>query len=67
MQADPPPWIEMCANRFELVTQWGQPVDKVWAMGMFKAWLDGRIDSAPPHVYDGGIPQKGDEHVQPLE
>ena len=36
MQAKPK--VEMCANRFELVTQLGQPVDKAWAMGMFKTW-----------------------------
>jgi hypothetical protein len=64
MQADSPPKVEMCANRFELISRWGQPVDKEWALRVFNVWLDQRMDLTHPTVYDGVIPQKGDEHGQ---
>jgi hypothetical protein len=60
-----PPKIEMCANRFELISRWGQPVDKVWARDMLERWLQQRLDLTDPSVYDGGIPAKGPEHAIP--
>jgi hypothetical protein len=43
MQSDeaqaPPAKVEMCANRFELVSGWQQPLDKDWARQMFETWL----------------------------
>lgn len=65
MQADPTPKVQMCANCFELVSRWGQPMDKAWARDMLDLWLERQIDSAHTHVYDGGIPLKGNEHVKP--
>lgn len=62
MQADSPLKVEMCANRFELISRWGQPVDKEWALRVFNVWLDQRMDLTQPTVYDAVIPQKGDEH-----
>lgn len=56
MQSDPPPKVEMCANRFELISRWGEPVDKEWARDMFERWLDQRVDLTQPSVYDAGIP-----------
>jgi hypothetical protein len=58
-----PSKIEMCANRFELISRWGQPVDKVWARDMLELWLQQRLDATDPSVYDGGIPAKGPEHA----
>ncbi len=63
----PEPKVEMCANRFELISRWGQPVDKAWAREMLEMWLERQMDSSHTHVYDGVIPQKGDEHVKPRE
>ena len=57
-----PAVIEMCANRFELISRWGEPVDKEWARRMLDRWLDQRVDLTRPTVYDGGIPSKGNEH-----
>jgi hypothetical protein len=48
MQLDPK--VEMCANRFELISRWGQPVDKEWARSMFELWLAQRDDA--PQSYD---------------
>ena len=36
---NPPARVEMCANRFELISSWGEPVDKDWARQMFETWL----------------------------
>ena len=57
------PKVEMCANRFELISRWGQPVDKVWARNMLERWLQQRLDLTDPSVYDGGILAKGPEHA----
>ena len=57
------PKVELCANRFELISRWGQPVDKVWARDMLELWLRQRLDATGPSVYDGGIPAKGPEHA----
>jgi hypothetical protein len=62
MQAKPK--VEMCANRFELCSRWGEPIDKEWALRVFNVWLDQRMDLTQPTVYDAVIPQKGDEHGQ---
>jgi hypothetical protein len=62
---DFPAKVEMSANRFELISRWGQPVDKDWARDMFERWLMQRMDLTPPSVYDHGIPSKGVEHDQP--
>ena len=60
MQLDPPPKVEMCANRFELISRWGEPVDKAWARDMFERWLDQRVDLTDATVYDDLIPAKGE-------
>lgn len=60
MQPDPPPKVEMCANRFELISSWGEPVDKAWARDMFERWLDQRVDLTDASVYDDLIPAKGE-------
>ena len=60
MQSDPPPKVEMCANRFELISSWGEPVDKAWARDMFERWLDQRVDLTDATVYDDLIPAKGE-------
>lgn len=65
MQSDQPAKIEMCANRFELISRWGQPVDKAWARDMLERWLQQRLDLTDATVYDGGIPAKGPEHAIP--
>ena len=57
---DQPARIEMCANRFELISSWGEPVDKAWARDMFERWLDQRVDSTDATVYDDLIPAKGE-------
>ena len=64
MSADiiPPARVEMCANRFELISRWGEPVDKVWARNMFDLWLEQRVDLTPPTVYDSGVQAKGTDH-----
>jgi len=59
MQSDQPAKIEMCANRFELISSWGEPVDKAWARDMFERWLDQRVDLTDASVYDDLIPAKG--------
>ena len=58
----PEPKVETCSNRFELISRWGQPVDKVWAHDMLERWLNQRLDAPAPNVYDDGIPAKGPEH-----
>ena len=60
MQSDPPPKVEMCANRFELISSWSEPVDKAWARDMFERWLDQRVDLTDATVYDDLIPAKGE-------
>jgi hypothetical protein len=60
MQLDPPPKVEMCANRFELISRWGEPVDKAWARDMYERWLDQRVDLTDATVYDDLIPAKGE-------
>ena len=60
MQSDKPPRVEMCANRFELISSWGEPVDKEWARDMFERWLDQRVDLTDASVYDDLIPAKGE-------
>jgi hypothetical protein len=59
MQSDQPAKIEMCANRFELISSWGEPVDKAWARDMFERWLNQRVDLTDASVYDDLIPAKG--------
>jgi hypothetical protein len=58
-----PPKVETCANRFELISRWGQPVDKVWARDMLERWLDQRLDAPVASDYDRAIPAKGPEHA----
>ena len=60
MQPDPPPKVEMCANRFELSSRWGEPVDKEWARDMCERWLDQRVNLTDASVYDDLIPAKGE-------
>ena len=55
-----PAKVEMCANRFELISSWGEPVDKAWARDMFERWLDQRVDLTDATVYDDLIPAKGE-------
>lgn len=64
MSADlnPPAVIEMCANRFELISRWGEPVDKEWARRMLDRWLDQRVDLTHASVYDSGVQGKGTDH-----
>ena len=57
---DQPARVEMCANRFELISSWGEPVDKAWARDMFERWLDQRVDLTDASVYDDLIPAKGE-------
>ena len=45
-----PPKVELCVNRFELISRWEQPVDKAWARSMFEQWLAQRDDA--PQGYD---------------
>jgi hypothetical protein len=52
----------MCANRFELISRWGEPVDKEWARRMLDRWLDQRVDLTQPSVYDSGVQAKGTDH-----
>ena len=59
---NPPARVEMCANRFELISSWGEPVDKEWARDMFERWLEQRMDLTQASVYDGGVQAKGDHH-----
>ena len=60
MQSDQPARVEMCANRFELISSWGEPVDKAWARDMFERWLNQRVDLTDATVYDDLIPAKGE-------
>ena len=57
-----PAKVEMSANRFELISSWGEPVDKEWARDMFERWLMQRVDLTQPSVYDAGVQAKGDHH-----
>jgi hypothetical protein len=59
---NPPARVEMSANRFELISRWGEPVDKEWARDMFERWLMQRVDLTQPSVYDAGVQAKGDHH-----
>lgn len=52
----------MCANRFELISRWGEPIDKAWARDMFERWLQQRVDLTGASVYDSGEQAKGDHH-----
>jgi hypothetical protein len=63
MQPKEPARVEMSANRFELISEWGEPLDKDWARDMFERWLRQRVDLTRVSVYDGGIPAKGNEHA----
>ena len=62
MQSDQPARVEMCANRFELISSWGEPVDKDWARDMFERWLNQRVDLTETTVYDSGVQAKGTDH-----
>jgi hypothetical protein len=62
MQSDQPARVEMCANRFELISSWGEPVDKDWARDMFEQWLNQRVDLTDATVYDSGVQAKGTDH-----
>ena len=59
---DQPARVEMCANRFELISSWGEPVDKAWARDMLERWLNQRVDLTQASVYDDKIQVKGDHH-----
>lgn len=59
---NPPARVEMCANRFELISRWGEPVDKAWARRMFDLWLEQRVDLTEASVYDSGVQAKGTDH-----
>jgi hypothetical protein len=59
---DQPARVEMCANRFELISSWGEPVDKEWARDMFERWLNQRVDLTDATVYDSGVQAKGTDH-----
>ena len=59
---NPPARVEMCANRFELISSWGEPVDKEWARDMFERWLNQRVDLTDATVYDSGVQAKGTDH-----
>ena len=59
---DFPAKVEMSANRFELISRWGQPVDKDWARDMFERWLNQRVDLTDATVYDSGVQAKGTDH-----
>ena len=50
----------MCANRFELISSLGDPVDKAWARDMFERWLDQRMDLTDATVYDLAVQTKGE-------
>jgi hypothetical protein len=50
----------MCANRFDLISRWGEPVDKSWARDMFERWIDQRVDLTDASVYDDLISAKGE-------
>jgi hypothetical protein len=58
MHSDQPTKVETCANRFELISSWGEPVDKAWARDMLERWLEQRVDAQAPSVYDADIPPK---------
>ena len=62
MQPNPPARIETCDNRFELISSWGEPVDKAWARDMFERWLNQRVDLTDASVYDSGVQAKGTDH-----
>ena len=62
MQSDQSARVEMCANRFELISSWGEPVDKEWARDMFERWLNQRVDLTDATVYDSGVQAKGTDH-----
>jgi hypothetical protein len=62
MQSDQTARVEMCANRFELTSSWGEPVDKDWARDMFERWLIQRVDLTQATVYDSGVQAKGNDH-----
>lgn len=55
-----PARVEMCANRFELISRWGEPVNKEWARRMLERWLDQRVDQPEASVYDSA--QRGESH-----
>lgn len=62
MQPKEPARVEMSANRFELISEWGEPLDKDWARDMFERWLHQRVDLTRVSVYDGGVQAKGTDH-----
>lgn len=63
-QPDQTAKIETCDNRFELISRWGQPVDKWWAHAELSKWLERRVDAYPGSVYDADIPSQGSEHAK---
>jgi len=62
MQSDQLAKVTMCANRFELISSWGEPVDKAWARDMFERWLEQRMDLTQPSVYHTEVQAKGTDH-----
>jgi hypothetical protein len=52
------PKVEACANRFELIARWGQPVNGAWAHEELAKWLASRS----ANDYDSGVETKGDHH-----
>jgi hypothetical protein len=62
MQSDQPARVEMSANRFELISRWGEPLDWEWARAQLELWLRSRVDAEMPSVYDSGIQAKGTDH-----
>ena len=65
MNTEQPPKVQICANRFELISRWGQPVDKAWARAQLDLWLAQRVDLEQASDYDQGVQTKGDAHDQP--
>jgi len=59
MQFDAPR-VQMCANRFELIRSWGEPVNKAWARDMLERWLKRRVDLTDATVYDLAVQTKGE-------
>jgi hypothetical protein len=58
MPSEQPPKVESCANRFELIARWGQPVDDAWAHSELAKWLANR----KANDYDAVVETKGNHH-----
>ena len=62
MQPNQPARVETCANRFELICRWGEPLDKELAHAQLERWLNWRVDLTEATVYDSGVQAKGTDH-----